>query len=515
MTTYRSQIRALSLVAAAALAAPLVATTPGVPIDENFDGVTPPALPYAWVAQGLDLWKTDDGNPDTLPNSAYVDGVAYPADDTLDSPPFIVMTSGAYLSFRHRYAFFVDPGSRPESFDVGFGALEISIGGSAFQDILTAGGGFVSGGYTDSLGWVESIALYSSVLVKLPNAAAGTTVVIRWHLHSLPSANGGGGGQWWVDSVRVCDGYPCYPDTTPQRLDVDTGGNGVLEAGETVDLDPYYLNGTHGSIALSGVFDSYAGPPGTAITVLDSTASFGTIPPLGVAGCVDASDCYSVSLDDPGTRPAQHWDAQFWEALSNGQTTVWALHVGGSFADAPASNLFYEDVETVFHRGVTGGCGGGGYCPTSPALRKQMAVFLLKSLYGAAYVPPAATGVFADVPPSDPFAPWIENLYALGITGGCGTAPLRYCPDQAVLRQQMAVFLLKTANGSAYMPPSCAGVFADVPCPSPFADWIEDLHARQIAAGCGGDDFCPGSPNTRGQMAVFLRKTFGLTLYGP
>jgi hypothetical protein len=64
------------------------------------------------------------------------------------------------------------------------------------------------------------------------------------------------------------------------------------------------------------------------------------------------------------------------------------------------------------------------------------------------------------------------------------------------------------------VPPPCQGILADVPCPGPFADWIEDLYSRQIAAGCGNGDFCPDNPNTRGQMAVFLVKTFGLTLYG-
>jgi hypothetical protein len=79
----------------------------------------------------------------------------------------------------------------------------------------------------------------------------------------------------------------------------------------------------------------------------------------------------------------------------------------------------------------------------------------------------------------------------------------------------MAVFLLKALNGSGYVPPACQGIFPDVPCANPFAPWIEDLASRQIAAGCGSGDFCPDNPNTRGQMAVFLTKTFGLTLYGP
>ena len=79
----------------------------------------------------------------------------------------------------------------------------------------------------------------------------------------------------------------------------------------------------------------------------------------------------------------------------------------------------------------------------------------------------------------------------------------------------MAVFLLRTLLGSGYTPPACASLFADVPCPGLFSDWIEDLANRAIAAGCGGNNFCPANPNTRGQMAPFLTKTFGLTLYGP
>ncbi len=77
----------------------------------------------------------------------------------------------------------------------------------------------------------------------------------------------------------------------------------------------------------------------------------------------------------------------------------------------------------------------------------------------------------------------------------------------------MAVFLLKTAEGSGYVPPPCSGVFGDVACPGYWAaDWIEELANRGITAGCGGGNYCPNAPNTRGQMAVFLVKTFGLPL---
>ena len=74
----------------------------------------------------------------------------------------------------------------------------------------------------------------------------------------------------------------------------------------------------------------------------------------------------------------------------------------------------------------------------------------------------------------------------------------------------MSVFLLKAEHGPGYVPPGCASLFPDVACPSPFADWIERLAAESITGGCGGGDYCPASPVTRGQMAVFITKTFAL-----
>ena len=74
----------------------------------------------------------------------------------------------------------------------------------------------------------------------------------------------------------------------------------------------------------------------------------------------------------------------------------------------------------------------------------------------------------------------------------------------------MAVFLLKAQKGSSYLPPMCTGVFTDVACRSTFANWIEQLYTENIAAGCGGGNYCPLNPNNRGQMAVFITKTFNL-----
>lgn len=75
--------------------------------------------------------------------------------------------------------------------------------------------------------------------------------------------------------------------------------------------------------------------------------------------------------------------------------------------------------------------------------RAQMAVFLLRAEHGPGYQPPPATGVFADVPSTHPFAGFIEQLSGEAITAGCGTSPARYCPDRVVTRGEMAVFLVR------------------------------------------------------------------------
>jgi hypothetical protein len=45
------------------------------------------------------------------------------------------------------------------------------------------------------------------------------------------------------------------------------------------------------------------------------------------------------------------------------------------------------------------------------------------------------------VPVGHPFAPWIEQLAAEGVTGGCGVG--KFCPDEPLTRAQMAVFLVR------------------------------------------------------------------------
>jgi hypothetical protein len=116
--------------------------------------------------------------------------------------------------------------------------------------------------------------------------------------------------------------------------------------------------------------------------------------------------------------------------------------IGTVFSDVPVGSFAASYIERLFADRITAGCGGNNYCPSASVTRAQMAVFLLRAKYGSSYSPPAATGVFSDVPPGSFAANFIEQLAREGITGGCGGG--KYCPSAAVTRDQMAVFLVRT-----------------------------------------------------------------------
>jgi hypothetical protein len=307
-----------------------------------------------------------------------------------------------------------------------------------------------------------------------------------------------------------------YGGLLPAALTVDAAGNGVLEPGETAVVAPSWRNINGGPLTFTGAASQLSGPGGATYTLVDAAATYGTVANAAIGSC--GSDCFQVSVSNPATRPALHWDLTVRETIGPatlGQTTLWTLHVGNSFPDVPPAHPFYRFVETLLHVGVTAGCTTTTYCPDGVTTREQMAVFLLRAREGGAYTPPpCTTAPFPDVPCASPFAAWVQELVARGITSGCGGG--LYCPTNPVTREQMAVFLLKTSQGAAFAPPPCTTpAFGDVPCASPFAPWVQELVARGITAGCGAGLYCPIDPVTRGQMAVFLTKTFALTLYGP
>ena len=114
----------------------------------------------------------------------------------------------------------------------------------------------------------------------------------------------------------------------------------------------------------------------------------------------------------------------------------------GLFADVPAGAMLRNEIEALRNDGVTTGCTATTFCPDLPVTRAQMTAFILRARCGGSYAPnPPATPTFADVPATHALYRFVEKVSALGITTGCASAPLRFCPDSPVTRAQMAIFI--------------------------------------------------------------------------
>jgi hypothetical protein len=154
-----------------------------------------------------------------------------------------------------------------------------------------------------------------------------------------------------------------------------------------------------------------------------------------------------------------------------------------------------------------GGCSGTGICSlTVTAANTITAVFnnVLQT--------------FADVPPTHKYYKDIETLYANGLTGGCSTAPMKYCPDQTMNRGEAAVFNLRANFGSSYVPPVPTHFFQDDWSKGAWAEtWAEGMYYGGLSAGCSSNPpkYCPWDQIPREQAVIFaLRMKYG-TAYTP
>ena len=115
---------------------------------------------------------------------------------------------------------------------------------------------------------------------------------------------------------------------------------------------------------------------------------------------------------------------------------------------------------------------------------------------------PQTTDQFDDVDDDAWWAPYTGRLAELGVTTGCATEPLRFCPNRPVTRAQMATFLVRAFN----LQPGPSAGFADTS--GTHESNINAIAAVGITTGCstGPPRYCPDKPVTRAQMATFLAR---------
>ncbi len=117
-----------------------------------------------------------------------------------------------------------------------------------------------------------------------------------------------------------------------------------------------------------------------------------------------------------------------------------ASSFSGTFNDVPAGAWYAPYVEALAALQITSGLGDGNYGPNLAVSRAEMAVFLAR-----AFGLPVGLGstFFSDVPATEWYAPAVEAIREAGVTTGCSASPARYCPFDAVRRDQMATFLTR------------------------------------------------------------------------
>jgi uncharacterized repeat protein (TIGR01451 family) len=189
-------------------------------LSESFDGVTTPGLPAGWstsVASGsLANWATSNSSSDSAPNSVFAADAGSAGQTDLVSPVIPIISTAAQLTFRHNYTLAVHTTSFPRTTNYySGGVLQISIGGGAFTNLVTAGGSFSNGGYNATLktgtgnpfagtaAWCGNAGGWITTTAILPAAAAGQDVQLKWSLATGTDSFVGTG--WFVDSVSLQD----------------------------------------------------------------------------------------------------------------------------------------------------------------------------------------------------------------------------------------------------------------------------------------------------------------------
>ncbi len=115
----------------------------------------------------------------------------------------------------------------------------------------------------------------------------------------------------------------------------------------------------------------------------------------GVAAAFGSGSLISADLSSEGI-VIDNFNGQYsllaeTYAATDGSVAIGGMIVGyllqvspapgaATFPDVPTTDFGFQFVEALVDSGITGGCGGGLYCPDAPVTRRQMAIFIAKAL---------------------------------------------------------------------------------------------------------------------------------------
>ena len=186
------------------------------------------------------------------------------------------------------------------------------------------------------------------------------------------------GGRW------VTGGPPLLYAPLP---DIPNGADITQVAFYILDVDPV-LN-FQGRLCRHWTDSGTGANPGSDCPLVISSNG---IENTQISGDPETTALYRFDLDSDMTEEvvsytlSGNWNGNIAGTIRLRQARVlWRRQVSpdpafATFADVPLGHPQHRFVEAMTSAGLTGGCGGGNYCPDAPVTRGQLAVFLSAAL---------------------------------------------------------------------------------------------------------------------------------------
>jgi Raf kinase inhibitor-like YbhB/YbcL family protein len=234
-------------------------------------------------------------------------------------------------------------------------------------------------------------------------------------------------------------------------------------------------------------------------------------PPLKFGGVPSGTQSFALRVVDPDGGNWLHWLA--WNIPAGTKALPYNVSAHAGFDQG--NNDF-------------GTSGYGGPCPPTPNHHYVFTLYALNTVFAsqpttnqltsAALQSATLTGLrsptdnvnwtpptpFADVSAGAWSYDYVLALADTGITTGC-TPGVLYCPSDNVMRDQMAVFIIRALEGNP-VAGYCGSVapFTDVPASQWACGHIKRMQELSISNGYGDGTYGPSNNVTRAQMAVFI-----------
>jgi hypothetical protein len=173
------------------------------------------------------------------------------------------------------------------------------------------------------------------------------------------------------------------------------------------------------------------------------------------------------------------------------------------FSDVSQEDSFWKDIQVSSTYGILAGYPDGRFGVGDSLTREQMAVITV-ALFDIPLEPVPSTPTFSDVGSRRWSYRFVEAIAREGLTAGCATDPLRFCPTDPVTKAQTAVFLarglgLDTSDFTNDQP-----LFIDVSKSRPFFEFVQAIVKNDVMQGCSTNMFCPWDNVMREQMAGYI-----------